>query len=260
MTERSYQRVCEWKAIFLLITVFSLHYAVAEQLDYDVSGVSVELQEREQGVLPCVVNRRTDFVYWWRTDVVQPDFLIVLHHLSGELVRSGNGYEAGVYNVSDDFSLIINEVKQEDEGEYECQAVDLVNNIIYSKTAIASFHSEGTDTDVSSDYVVTNTFVELTEGETGILPCRISHNAASVKWTGSSYSPDYTLAKVHLYSKPVVRSGQGYGAGLFNITDDFSLVINTVRPEDEMLYRCLALSSGNDIAHYNSTRVIVRTT
>ncbi|XP_071495346.1 uncharacterized protein [Diadema antillarum] len=227
---------------------------------YDVFSVSVELVEGETGVLPCIEDRRTDFVYWWRDRGPNIEYLIEMFHVSGEVVRAGHEYEAGVYNISDDFSLIINEVKRDNEGAYHCTATDTVNKIKYLKTAVAYVHSEGADAGASSDYVVTEASVEFNEGEKGVLPCRVNRDVGYVQWTRSTDPPDHKLAKLHLYSTPPVRSGQGYGAGLFNITDDFSLIIKNVKPEDEALYTCFVMDYGNDAGYFNVTRVFVNAT
>ena len=46
--------------------------------------------------------------------------------------RCGPGVVEGRFNISDDFSLIINPVKMHDGGRYSCQVSDIASGMTYS--------------------------------------------------------------------------------------------------------------------------------
>ena len=54
------------------------------------------------------------------------------------------------------------------------------------------------------------------------------------------------------------RYGPGYEAGMFNITDDYSLVIKDVKVQDEGIYICSFSDYQTGIIFRNSTRVSVQ--
>ena len=53
------------------------------------------------------------------------------------------------------------------------------------------------------------------------------------------------------------KEGPGYDSGLYNITNDFSLIINSVMVEDDDHFMCELVVEGNIVPFQNSTNVTV---
>ena len=87
----------------------------------------VVLQKGERGVLPCRVSREVGTVTWSRgPELTTADILITLQlpH-NGEFIKAGQGYEDKLYDIDDNFSLIINEARIYNNGNYFCDVLDL---------------------------------------------------------------------------------------------------------------------------------------
>ena len=84
----------------------------------------VVLQKDIRGLLPCRVNPSVDvgIVFWTRGQTLSTAEIVVSMGLFGERrTKSGTGYEAGLYNIDDDFSLIIKNASLEDNGNFFCE-------------------------------------------------------------------------------------------------------------------------------------------
>ena len=92
---------------------------------------------------------------------------------------------------------------------------------------------------VSAEPVTTQPTAVLLEGITGTLPCLVEIEPYAVFWSkGPTHSTAERLVAIDQYDKVGERSGEGYELGLFNITNDFSLVIYEVKAQDEGRYYC----------------------
>ena len=84
----------------------------------------VVLQKDTRGVLPCRVNPSVDvgIVFWTRGQTLSTAQIVVtIGLLSETITKWGAGYEAGLYDIDDDFSLIIKNASLEDNGNFFCE-------------------------------------------------------------------------------------------------------------------------------------------
>ena len=106
--------------------------------------------------------------------------------------------------------------------------------------------------------VGTDTDVVLQKGERGMLPCRVGREVATVTWSrGPELPTAAVLTILQFLNGKVFKTGQGYADGLYDITDDFTLIINESTIDHIGNYFCEILDpdSGRPIA--NNTNVIV---
>ena len=87
----------------------------------------VVLQKGERGVLPCRVGREVGAVTWSRgPEITTADIVIALQLLpNGEFIKAGQGDDDELYDISDNFSLIIIESTIDNNGNYFCDVLDL---------------------------------------------------------------------------------------------------------------------------------------
>ena len=93
-------------------------------------------------------------------------------------------------------------------------------------------------------------------GTQGVLPCRsdAAKSLDAVFWVKTLPS-SAEKPIVHLQILGTNRGGPGYEDGSFNISDDFSLVIKSLRVQDEGRYICQAFHSGSVFKNYTDLRV-----
>ena len=105
----------------------------------------VFLQMKTRGVLPCNLDRDREIAYllWYKGVTVTED-LIIYNYRDGVWEKLGPGYESGSYNITNNFSLIINSVSLEDNDQFTCEIVYLdvqnaqksMNVSVFSKCAL----------------------------------------------------------------------------------------------------------------------------
>ena len=86
-------------------------------------------------------------------------------------------------------------------------------------------------------------YVILQKGATGVLPCKYNDEASDITWTKGPQIHDAALLLVYDVSRGYWRRwGPGYDSGLYNVTNEFSLVINTAAIENDDRYFCEVLT------------------
>ena len=109
----------------LTILVLSM-VALAEADDPLVGTVSsVTLKEGSRGELICNYQRDALAVYWKKghsSSTAVHVIILDLEYNKGQ--RSGPGYEDGRFNMTDNYTLVINDVMIKDEGRYFCEVSD----------------------------------------------------------------------------------------------------------------------------------------
>ena len=100
--------------------------------------------------------------------------------------------------------------------------------------------------------------ISLEKGIAGILPCKLNVRPKVVTWKkGTTYSSAKILVAIDKYHNVGKISGPGYEEGLFNITADYSLVIDNVNIADDGQYFCELLEVDTDTTFQDSTNVTV---
>ena len=96
----------------------------------------VTLRKGTTGRLPCHVDGKVNAVSWSKgTNYLTAAKLVILDMLIGQ--RAGPDYYRGFYNISDDFSLVINEVQVANEGRYFCEMSDFdTDGLIFNETKV----------------------------------------------------------------------------------------------------------------------------
>ena len=101
---------------------------------------------KTRGVLPCNLDRDREIAYaFWYKEVTHTERLIIYNNRDGVWEKLGPGYESGSYNITENFSLIINSVSLEDDDQFTCEIVYLgaqnaqksMNVSVFSKFALA---------------------------------------------------------------------------------------------------------------------------
>ena len=65
------------------------------------------------------------------SDSSSSDLLPVKHRLYPVGKRSGQAYDGGRFNITDDYSLVIHDVSVEDGGRYICSVADLKTGQVF---------------------------------------------------------------------------------------------------------------------------------
>ena len=76
------------------------------------------------GVLPCKIGRTLSTTVYWGIGPNASNVHNIVAYFPAIGKRFGPGYKSGLFNVSDHYSLIINNVRIEDEGNYFCEVFD----------------------------------------------------------------------------------------------------------------------------------------
>ena len=97
-----------------------------------------------RGLLPCDLDRDKDIAFaYWYTGLTFSVELIINGYVDNEWKKSGPGYDSGSYDITNNFSLIINSVSLEDNDQFTCEIVYLdvqnaqksLNVYVFSKCA-----------------------------------------------------------------------------------------------------------------------------
>ena len=86
---------------------------------------SVILKEGSRGELICNYEREALAVYWKKGNTSSTAVHVVILDLEyNKGQRSGPGYEDGRFDMTDNYTLIINDVMIKDGGRYFCEVSD----------------------------------------------------------------------------------------------------------------------------------------
>ena len=120
---------------------------------------------------------------------------------------------------------------------------------------------------MSHSFLVTGEFEVDTEPEVvlqkdtrGMLPCRVnpSVDVGIVFWSrGSTLSTGETVVTMSILGGTKIKSGTGYGSGLYDVDDELSLIINNVSVEDNDNFFCEISEEGTGDLSHNQTYVAV---
>ncbi|XP_041475709.1 uncharacterized protein LOC121424166 [Lytechinus variegatus] len=238
-----------WCVFIAVVCVLLSTYALGAVPD---GLVYTEMQKTfvrgSQGVLTCRFYGRPWAVYWskGKFDPLNPYSSIVWN--DGAI--SGPRYDDGSYDIDDEFSLILKNVSATDAGRVFCTVSNYEGHLIDNYT----------------DVSVTNTALETNPHATlqmrvapyGILQCTVHIKARRVSWTKiTSSSANQSLVFVESCQDYIEVNGTGYNQGNYNITQDYSLVIEEVRVHHEGLYVCEVTDFDTGISFKDKTFVTV---
>ena len=94
-----------------------------------------------QGVLPCQINLTEIFSVFWKKgnafSSAEEIITLVIFMNAGD--RNGPGYDAGTFNISNNYSLVIHDVQIANEGRYFCAVTTLDDSIIYEPSVLSVY-------------------------------------------------------------------------------------------------------------------------
>ena len=86
----------------------------------------VVVQAGNTVVLPCRVDRDVATVSWSKgPDLPTAPVLVLAQFHNGNIIKDGKGYKDKLYDISSNFSLIINKAQIGNNGKYFCEIFDL---------------------------------------------------------------------------------------------------------------------------------------
>ena len=130
-----------YSAINLLILLNFLCFAhsvlaTVEALDLSDHVVFTEpeitLQVGTVGLLPCRVDRTVYALYWkFGNDSATAEPLVILDLHFNNGLKGGKGYDDGNVDITYDYTLIIKDVTEQDEGRYICEVSDFLSGMLF---------------------------------------------------------------------------------------------------------------------------------
>eukprot|EP00057_Strongylocentrotus_purpuratus_P020091 XP_011674565.1 PREDICTED: uncharacterized protein LOC105443269 [Strongylocentrotus purpuratus] len=208
--------------------------------------VKKTLVQGVQGILTCHFYGKPLAVYWIRGR--DPDDLSpMVVWLDGEVF--GPRYDDGSCDVDENYSLIINNVSMADVGRMYCKVSNYKGFIMQNYT----------DTLVVDTAITTNpqATLQMRQATHSILQCTVHIKARRVSWKkGTTSSANESLVVIENNQVVAKRTGARYD-GQYNITQDYSLVINQLQIHREGLYVCEVTDFDTGISFRNHTFVNV---
>ena len=99
----------------------------------------VALEKGSRGLLPCKVDRDVNAVYWHKGPS-QSTLLVVFQYFKEEWQKIGQGIDEGLYDIYDNFTLVIKEVAVEDNDYFFCEILDRESgNTFTNQTSVRVF-------------------------------------------------------------------------------------------------------------------------
>eukprot|EP00057_Strongylocentrotus_purpuratus_P028037 XP_011682511.1 PREDICTED: uncharacterized protein LOC105446858 [Strongylocentrotus purpuratus] len=219
--------------------------AVPDDLVY--TEVKKTLVRGVRGVLTCRFYGIPLAVFWGKG--LDPDdlsLMVVLY--DGEV--SGPRYDDGSCDVDENYSLIIKNVSTADVGRIYCTVFSYKGILIDNYTDISI-----TDSTLATDPQVT---MQMRQAIYGILQCTVHIKVRKVSWKRRTISSaNESLVILENSEDAVKRSGTGFEEGMYNITQDYSLVIKEVQIHHEGLYICEVTDFDTGISFRNHSFVNV---
>ena len=91
----------------------------------------VSLNVGEQGSVPCSVHRTFYTLYWKKGSTYsEAENLLILDMFFDVGEKTGSGFDEGLFDVTEDYSLIIKNVKTQDRGRYFCEVYDFETGLL----------------------------------------------------------------------------------------------------------------------------------
>ncbi|XP_071510272.1 roundabout homolog 2-like, partial [Diadema antillarum] len=208
------------------------------------------LQYGERAILRCQYEEPVYGVSWRKGgEYTEAEPLVALDLFYEVNQREGPGYDKGWYNISEDYSLVINSARIRDRGRYFCAVSDLATGrLLVNSTSV----------DVMDPPVITDARRVLQYGDRATLKCQYEEAVNAVYWLkGDTYADAELLVLLDLFQEISDRKGPGYDQGWYNISEDYSLVINSTRIQDRGKHFCAVLDLTTGSLLSNSTYVEV---
>ena len=90
------------------------------------------MKEGSTAELKCEYERDALAVFWkYGYDYQTAVHVVILDLQNQKGERSGPGYDTGRFNITDEFALVISEVKIEYEGRYYCEVSDNILGAVF---------------------------------------------------------------------------------------------------------------------------------
>ena len=84
-------------------------------------------------MLPCKYNDEVSEITWTKgPQIHDAAFLLVYEVLRGNWRIWGPGYDSGLYNVTNEFSLVINTIAIENTDRYFCEVRDMATRTLFN--------------------------------------------------------------------------------------------------------------------------------
>ncbi|XP_071485851.1 uncharacterized protein [Diadema antillarum] len=242
-----------WTWVFAALLVAVSLSSVSFQL---VNGAvvstepEVRLRQGFRGLVPCTVIRKISTVSWKKGDVVENAVDVVTLDISNGHI-SGQGFEDGEFTVASNYSLIFENALSKDSGRYFCEVTDY---------GTGSKYRNQSDVTVFDPPVITDASRVLQYGDQAILRCQYEEAIYIVQWKKGRTKDDSEVLVQIVLDRDSNRTQREFPPGYqgwYNMTDNFSLVINSTRIQDGGRYFCLVSDLATSIILSNSTYVDV---
>ncbi|XP_063962924.1 uncharacterized protein LOC135156011 [Lytechinus pictus] len=94
--------------------------------------VTLHMRVASYAILRCTVHIKARRVSWTKiTSSSANQSLVVIENHQGATEVNGTGYNQGTYNITQDYSLVIGEVRVHHEGLYVCEVTDFDTGISF---------------------------------------------------------------------------------------------------------------------------------
>ena len=109
---------------------------------------TVDVVKGYQTILKCSYSTSVQSVTWLKADTSGKNaqrIIATIHFTNGTAEKSGCGYNAGRFDITNNFSLILKEAVMEDDGRHRCEVLDSKTSALRSNhtdlTVIGLYHS-----------------------------------------------------------------------------------------------------------------------
>ena len=89
-----------------------------------VTQPEVVFQKGSRGLLPCSLDGDREIAYiQWYKGVIFQGYLIEYEYRDGHLIKLNSGDGSGYYDLNENFSLVIDPMRVEDNDQFTCEIV-----------------------------------------------------------------------------------------------------------------------------------------